>query len=382
MKWSWLNLGRHFSIDRKAWPLLCERIKELLSGQSALGLEPLAPQCEAEARRITARLLQRQGEETTGADWETLDVASVCDSDGRCVGVEHAALAALDMLGLPGLFDELGFNRRQRCCALANIIARMAHPGSERATNRWLRATSATGELPGLDFGSVSDMALYRASDLLLFHQKRIEEHVFGTAQILFDLAPTITLYDLTNTFYEGQAAGQPKAQRGHSKEGRTDAPLLTLGLVLDASGFVRRSSVFAGNVTEATTLGAMLESLGASARRRSPTTSRPPSITPWASRHRRATSARPWSDVPSHPHQSAVCHPQHSACSEFISKMYEGDLHAKRVLSLSIEEVPTTDDVPIRDDEPHATRLEEEGAGRRLNSSRLIAHQQLKGAL
>ena len=246
-----LNLGRHFSIDRKAWPLLCERIKELLSGQSALDLEPLAPQFEAEARRITARLLQRQGEETTGADWETVDVASVCDSDGRCVGVEHAALAALDMLGLPGLFDELGFNRRQRCCALANIIARMAHPGSERATNRWLRATSATGELLGLDFGSVSDMALYRASDLLLSHQTRIEEHVFGTAQTLFDLAPTITLYDLTNTFYEGQAAGQPKAQRGHSKEGRTDAPLLTLGLVLDASGFVRRSSVFAGNVTE-----------------------------------------------------------------------------------------------------------------------------------
>ena len=152
----------HFSIDRKAWPLLCERIKELLSGQSALGLEPLAPQCEAEARRITARLLQRQGEETTEADWETVDVACVCDSDGRCVGVEHAALAALDMLGLPGLFDELGFNRRQRCCALANMIARMAHPGSERATNRWLRATSATGELLGLDFGSVSDMALYR----------------------------------------------------------------------------------------------------------------------------------------------------------------------------------------------------------------------------
>ena len=111
---------------------------------------PWRRSAEAEARRITARLLQRQGEETTGADWETLDVASVCDSDGRCVGVEHAALAALDMLGLPGLFDELGFNRRQRCCALANIIARMAHPGSERATNRWLRATSATGELLAL----------------------------------------------------------------------------------------------------------------------------------------------------------------------------------------------------------------------------------------
>ena len=100
-------------------------------------------------------------------------------------------------------------------------------------------------------------MALYRASDRLLAHQEEIEDHVFG-------LKPTITLYDLTNTFYEGQASAQPKAQRGHSKEGRTDAPLLTLGLVLDDSGFVRRSAVFAGNVTEAHTLGAMLEFLGA----------------------------------------------------------------------------------------------------------------------
>ena len=43
-----------------------------------------------------------------------------------------------------------------------------------------------------------------------------------------------MTLYDLTNTFFEGEAADQPKARRGHSKEKRTDCPLLTLGLVLD----------------------------------------------------------------------------------------------------------------------------------------------------
>ena len=55
-----------------------------------------------------------------------------------------------------------------------------------------------------------------------------------------------MTLYDLTNTFFEGAAAAQPKARRGHSKEKRSDCPLLTLGLVLDGSGFVRRSEVFA----------------------------------------------------------------------------------------------------------------------------------------
>ena len=80
----------------------------------------------------------------------------------------------------------------------------------------------------------------------------------------LFDLEPTITLYDLTNTFYEGEAADQPKAQRGHSKEKRSDCPLLTLGLVLDGGGFVQRSRVFAGNVREDRTLAEMLSALKA----------------------------------------------------------------------------------------------------------------------
>ena len=80
----------------------------------------------------------------------------------------------------------------------------------------------------------------------------------------LFGLEPTITLYDLTNTFFEGEAAQQPKAQRGHSKEKRSDCPLLTLGLVLDGGGFVRRSQVFAGNVREDRTLAGMLLALKA----------------------------------------------------------------------------------------------------------------------
>ena len=73
-----------------------------------------------------------------------------------------------------------------------------------------------------------------------------------------------MTLYDLTNTYFEGDAGAQEKAQRGHSKEKRSDCPLLTLGLMLDASGFVRRSQVFAGNVSEPHTLAEMLSALQA----------------------------------------------------------------------------------------------------------------------
>ena len=157
-----------------------------------------------------------------------------------------------------------GNSFRMRAAATGSIIARMARPGSERAARRWLSERSALGELLGVDFETMGPMQLYRASDALMAHREAIERHLFDRTMGLFDLHPTVTLYDLTNTFFEGEAARQPKAKRGHSKDKRTDCPLLTLGLVLDASGFVRRSQVFAGNVREYRTLAQMLEALHA----------------------------------------------------------------------------------------------------------------------
>ena len=94
-------------------------------------------------------------------------------------------------------------------------------------------------------------MQLYRAADALVRHQQQIEGHLFNRVTELFGLPTTVTLYDLTNTYFEGVAAAQPLASHGHSKEKRSDCPLLTLALVLDGSGFVRRSEVMAGKISE-----------------------------------------------------------------------------------------------------------------------------------
>jgi transposase len=140
----------------------------------------------------------------------------------------------------------------------------MAAPGSERATHRWLGERSALGELLEVDFETIPLAAFYRAADLLMRQRTVIEQTLFTRVSDLFGLTWTVTLYDLTNTFFEGAAAGNPKAQRGHSKEKRSDCPLVTLGLVLDGSGFVRRSQTFDGAVSEGTTLDGMLHGLGA----------------------------------------------------------------------------------------------------------------------
>ncbi len=262
-----LNLGASFGVEKEKWKLLCQRVEELLSAQHHFSFAGPDLELESEARRIAKRLLERQGqapEEPGEKDFQTVDVNSAEDFDARTAGGEHAALAALAALGLPQLLAELGFNGRQRCWALASIAARMLAPGSERRTCQWLRKASALGEMLDIDFGSLSEMGLYRASDQLLRHQDAIEEHVHGRACELFGLTPTIAFYDLTNTYFEGRMGGMEEAKRGRSKEKRSDCPLLTLALAVDAAGFVMRSRVLAGNIGECRTLGAMLAELGA----------------------------------------------------------------------------------------------------------------------
>ena len=177
----------------------------------------------------------------------------------RTIGVEHVGLAALSLLGLPKILESVGLNAIERNCALGSIVGRLAAPGSELATWRWLREKSALGELLEVDFEGVSHMRLYRVSDLLVRRREEIEQQLFGRIHELFSLSTTVTLYDLTNTYFEGELAGNAKARRGRSKEKRSDCPLVTLGLVLDGSGFIRRSRMFAGNVSEASTLEEML---------------------------------------------------------------------------------------------------------------------------
>lgn len=263
-----LNLGANFSLPRELWPQLCSRIEEIITGQ--LTLDNNQPEeIEHIAQHYAARLIVNRSEpqevskkETT--DYQEVDVTSLELVRPRSIGVEHAALDAIKLLNLPEILEEVGFNKAQRDVAVASIIARMAEPGSESATWQWLNEQSGVGELLGVDFESMSAMRLYRVSDLLVQHRQKIEDALFSNISDLFSLTTTVTLYGLTNTFFEGTAAGDDKAQRGHFKEKRSDCSLVTLGLVLDGSGFVRGSQMFEGNISEAKTLQTMLEQLNA----------------------------------------------------------------------------------------------------------------------
>jgi len=264
-----LNLGRQFEVPRAQWGPLAQRIEALIQGQLDLIADGLDAQWEAMAQQYAARIVSRRNAGEAGdngatqeSDYQRVDLSRVDVIRPRSVGAEHVALEALRRLGLDVKLAELGFNRHQLHAAIGVIVGRMVHPGSELATHQWLQQRSGLGELLDYDFNGLDLSRLYRVSDRLLTHRAALEGFLYQQECDLFSLTETITLYDLTNTFFEGTASGNAKAQRGHSKEKRTDCPLVTLALVLDASGFPKRSEVFAGNVSEPATLKQMLQRL------------------------------------------------------------------------------------------------------------------------
>jgi hypothetical protein len=274
-----LNLGRHFPVKQDDWPLLCSRIEQLLQPQETLLAIACSDHIERIAQRCFEQLVARTepvgvASEAAGGqavmphpaspDFQEIDIDTLQQTQPRSVGVEQLALHALGQVGFIEKLTQLGINGVQRAAILGNLIGRMAHPASEWATWNWLQTHSALGELIDVDFNAMSHMGLYRASDILMRHRDAIEDHLFHSIRTLFALEETVTLYDLTNTYFEGEASGNALARHGRSKEKRTDCPLVTLGLVLDGSGFVRRSRTFAGNVSEGATLEDMLTGLDA----------------------------------------------------------------------------------------------------------------------
>jgi transposase len=276
-----LNLGRHFPIDKAYWIPLARRIEQLLSPQASCIEVPLPPLVEREAQRIVALLRAREAKTVAvepsspasdaapqaapPVDMQTVDLASLELIRPRSVGVEHLGLWAMRQVDFAGLLTELGLSGPRRAAILGSIIGRMAEPGSELATWKWLQNESGLGELLEFDFEQRLPLkALYRAADDLMRHRSKIESALFNRVCNLFGFEPSIVLYDLTNTYFEGDLAGNRKARRGRSKEKRTDRPLVTLGMVLDGSGFTRRSETFEGNASEPKSLEVMLQGLGA----------------------------------------------------------------------------------------------------------------------
>jgi len=260
-----LNLGSDFSIEQSLWATLTTRIDEIVKQRPSLF--EVDKDLEEIAQQYALKIIASQAivQETTINDenrYKEIDTTTIKNSDIKDIGIENILYETIKELKLDSKLKELGFTNIQYNSALGTIIAKIANPSSEAKAYDWLCNTSGINELIGCDYNKISSNSIYRISDKLLANKDRLEEHLYTTQKEIFNYDETITLYDLTNTYFEGGAEGVEKAKRGRSKEKRSDAKIITLAVMLDSSGFVRKSEIFDGNVSEPTTFKEMLDKL------------------------------------------------------------------------------------------------------------------------
>ena len=260
-----LNLGSSYTaIDESEWALLTDRVKDLLHGAEHALLN-VDDHIEAEARRLSALVIKKHGEALfnttpTESHYEQVDISSVESSDIKSIGAESLVHKAAQDLHLPQILSTCGLSNSECQDALATILARTLYPASEVKTCEVLKTKSALDEVLQTDFSTLHKNRLYRISDVLLKSKDAIEEALYQREKTWFEFEEIVTLYDLTNTYFEGQSLDNELGALGRSKEKRSDCMLVTLALVLDGSGFIKKSQLFKGNVSEPKTLEEMVK--------------------------------------------------------------------------------------------------------------------------
>lgn len=144
------------------------------------------------------------------------------------------------------------------------VLARFCEPSSElHIAENWYR-NSALEDLLGVAPESIHHTRLYEGLDRLLPHKEDLEKHLKDRLGRLFELDYDLMLYDVTSTYFEGAAKGNPLAQRGYSRDHRPDCKQVCIGLVVSREGFPVAYEVFAGNRTDVTTVEEIVESMEA----------------------------------------------------------------------------------------------------------------------
>ena len=135
------------------------------------------------------------------------------------------------------------------------VVNRLVAPGSEFRLHRQWFDQSAMDELLGCDFVVAEKDRLYRCLDRVLEHKQELFVWLKQKGADLFQADFEVLLYDLTSTYFEGDAEQNPKAKRGYSRDGRPDCAQVIIALVITPDGFPLAYEVMDGNTSDRATL-------------------------------------------------------------------------------------------------------------------------------
>ena len=186
----------------------------------------------------------------------------------RQFGDVYLALALWRGTGLADLCEPLLPSGKEAVpwakMAAVLVAARLCEPSSElHIAEDWYRRT-ALGDLLQLDADLVNKDRLYRALDLVLEHKAELEAHLSRRSGELFAVDNEVLLYDVTSTYFEGEAEGNALAQRGYSRDHRGDCKQVCIALVVSFDGFPLGYEVFAGNTHDSRTVQTIVDTMEA----------------------------------------------------------------------------------------------------------------------
>lgn len=237
------------------WLALAHKLESALAGQESL------PGSGATILELSQKV--RKGKKRALAAGAAIAVKPdrVRMEEAREAGPVHVGHQIWHQLGIDAILDRAGLSERARTLTEAMTLNRLICPLSEHAMPAWIRRT-ALGDILNEDFSRLYDEALYRNMDRLHPNREPIERDLAEREKTLFNLDDTVYLYDLSSTYFEGQAKANPQAKRGYSRDKRGDCKQVVVGLVLDRDGFPKAHEVFDGNMQDRCSLDTMLDAL------------------------------------------------------------------------------------------------------------------------
>jgi transposase len=209
---------------------------------------------------------QKQLFDDTRSQWVEVDVKRLRVENRRDFGGPWLGLQLIEQLGLMDFLNHAIPAGREEIpwslMAVVLILCRLCEPSSELHIAEHFYTQSALSDLLGISPEKINEQRLYRALDAILPHKESLETFLKNRLGELFGIEYDLLLYDVTSTYFEGQANGNPLAQRGYSRDHRPDCKQVCIGLVVSKCGMPLGYEVFAGNRTDVTTLQEIVETM------------------------------------------------------------------------------------------------------------------------
>jgi hypothetical protein len=195
-------------------------------------------------------------------DTHNVDLNSLKHTEALELGGEWMSLQTLKQLKIDQFLLDKNWSEEQVQLAMTQIVSRAVYPASENKTSKWIKENSAICELTSYPVKKITKDKLYQSALNLYEVKDEMEKYLSQKTNELFDIEDKFYLYDLTNTYFEGQKKSSELAQFGRSKEKRSDAKLIVLAAVVNVEGFLKYSNIYQGNMTDCKTLSDMIDNL------------------------------------------------------------------------------------------------------------------------